>query len=110
MPYCGARYLVKLSSHLTALHGLGYSERRKLLQEAKLQAKIKVMVYEKDPQKSLGSPDSTQKKDERLKKVIFEVKHSRNVSYKKTRRIERLLKKLKEVRKRLFKSELQETK
>ena len=31
---------------------LGYSERRKLLQEAKLQPKIKLMVYEKDPRKS----------------------------------------------------------
>ena len=90
---------------------LSKSERRKLLQEAKLQPKIMLcMVYEKDPGKSLGSPDSTQKQDERLNKLIFEVKHPRNVPYKKTGRKERLLKKLKEIRKRLYKSELQETK
>ena len=113
VPNCGARYLVQLSNHLTAVHGLGYREGTKLLQEAKLQPKLKVMVYEKDqenPGKSLGSPDSTQKQDERLNKVTFEVKHPRNVPHKKTRRKECLLKKLKKIRKRLYKSELQETK
>ena len=42
---CGEKYLVKLSNHLTDVHALDYINRRKWLQEAKLQPKVKVMVY-----------------------------------------------------------------
>ena len=42
---CGAKYLVKLSNHLTDVHELDYINRRKWLQEAKLQPKVKVMIY-----------------------------------------------------------------
>ena len=45
IPNCGAKYLVKLSNHLTDVHALDYINRRKWLQEAKLQPKVKVMVY-----------------------------------------------------------------
>jgi len=86
VPHCGARYLVKLSNHLTAVHGLDYSKRRKRLKEAKLQPKIKVMVCEDNQRESLGSLDSTRKPEERVNKVIFEVRNSRNVPYKKTKR------------------------
>ena len=48
IPGCGAKYLVKLSNHLTDVHGLDYTERRKILQEAKLQPKIKVITYDSD--------------------------------------------------------------
>ena len=41
IPNCGAKYLVKLSNHLTDVHALDYINRRKRLQEAK----VKVMVY-----------------------------------------------------------------
>ena len=45
IPNCGAKYLVKLSNHLTDVHALDYINRRKWLQEAKLQPKVKVMIY-----------------------------------------------------------------
>ena len=45
IPNCGAKYLVKLSNHLTYVHELDYINRRKWLQEAKLQPKVKVMIY-----------------------------------------------------------------
>ena len=45
IPNCGAKYLVKLSNHLTDVHALDYINRRKWLQEVKLQPKVKVMVY-----------------------------------------------------------------
>ena len=44
-PNCGAKYLVRLSNHLTDVHGLDYINRRKSLQEAKLQPKVRVMIY-----------------------------------------------------------------
>ena len=42
---CGAKYLVRLSNHLTDVHVLDYINRRKWLQEAKLQPKVRVMIY-----------------------------------------------------------------
>ena len=45
IPNCGAKYLVRLSNHLTDEHGLDYINRRKWLQEAKLQPKVRVMIY-----------------------------------------------------------------
>ena len=45
IPNCGAKYLIRLSNHLTDIHGLDYINRRKWLQEAKLQPKVRVMIY-----------------------------------------------------------------
>ena len=45
IPNCGAKYLVKLSNHLADVHELDYINRRKWLQEAKLQPKVRVMIY-----------------------------------------------------------------
>ena len=45
IPNRGAKYLVRLSNHLTDVHGLDYINRRKWLQEAKLQPKVRVMIY-----------------------------------------------------------------
>ena len=45
IPSCGARYLVKLSNHLSDVHLMSSEERRPWLQEAKLQPRVKVMVY-----------------------------------------------------------------
>ena len=44
IPNCGAKYLVRLSNHLTDEHGLDYINRRKWLQEAKLQPKARVII------------------------------------------------------------------
>lgn len=46
VPGCGAKYLVKLSNHLTNVHQLDHNQRRKWLQEAKLQPKVKVIIYQ----------------------------------------------------------------
>ena len=45
IPNCGAKYLVKLAYHLTDVHELDYINRRKWLQEAKLQPKVRIMIY-----------------------------------------------------------------
>ena len=45
IPNCGAEYLVRLSNHLTDVHGSDYINRRTWLQEAKLQPKVRVMIY-----------------------------------------------------------------
>ena len=42
---CGAKYLVRLSNNLTDVHGLDYINRRKWLQEAKVQPQATVMIY-----------------------------------------------------------------
>ena len=46
VPNCGARYLVRLANHLTDVHLLDTDQRRKYLQEAKLQPKVKFVVYQ----------------------------------------------------------------
>ena len=45
VPGCGAKYLVRLANHLADVHLLDIDQRRKYLQEAKLQPKIKFVVY-----------------------------------------------------------------
>ena len=39
-------YLVRLANHLSDVHQLDHIQRRQYLQEAKLQPKVKVVVYE----------------------------------------------------------------
>ena len=45
IPDCGAKDLVKLSNYLTNVHELDSINRRKWLQETKLQPKVRVMIY-----------------------------------------------------------------
>ena len=45
IPNCAAKYLVKLYNHLTDVHELGYINRRKWLQEVKLQPKVRAIIY-----------------------------------------------------------------
>ena len=56
IPNCGAKYLVRLSNHLTDVHGLDYINRRKWLQEAKLQPKDRVMIYPAKRSQGLRAP------------------------------------------------------
>lgn len=60
-PGCGAKYLVKLSNHLADVHQLDYIERRKYLQEAKLQPKVKVVIYpeQNNNDSSICSPQTS---------------------------------------------------
>ena len=46
VPDCGAKYLVRLANHLADVHLLDTDQRRKYLQEAKLQPKVKFVVYQ----------------------------------------------------------------
>ena len=57
IPNCRAKYLVRLFNHLTDVHGLDYINRRKWLQEAKLQPKVRVMIY--PAKRSLGLRPTT---------------------------------------------------
>jgi len=60
IPNCGAKYLGKLSNHLTGVHELDYINRRKWLQEPKLQPKVRVIVYPaKKNQELRGSRSKT---------------------------------------------------
>ena len=49
---CGAKYLVRLANHLADVHQLDHIQRRQYLQEAKLQPKVKVVVYESEANNS----------------------------------------------------------
>ena len=49
---CGAKYLVRLPNHLADVHQLGHIQRRQYLPEAKLQPKVKVVVYESEADNS----------------------------------------------------------
>ena len=55
---CGAKYLVRLANHLADVHQLDHIQRRQYLQEAKLQPKVKVVVYESEADNS-GKNHST---------------------------------------------------
>ena len=48
VPNCGAKYLVRLANHLADVHLLDIDQRRKHLQEAKLQPKVKFVQYQND--------------------------------------------------------------
>ena len=45
---CRAKYLVRLANYLADVHQLDHIQRRQYLQEAKLQPKVKVVVYESE--------------------------------------------------------------
>ena len=49
---CGAKYLVRLANHLADVHRLDHIQQRQNLQEAKLEPKVKVVVYESEADNS----------------------------------------------------------
>ena len=55
---CGAKYLVRLANHLADVHQFNHIQRKQYLQEAKLQPKVKVVVYESEEDNS-GKNHST---------------------------------------------------
>ena len=58
IPNCGAKYLVRLSNYLTDVHGLDYINRRKWLQDSKLQPKVRLMIYPAKRSQELRPPTS----------------------------------------------------
>ena len=49
---CGARNLARLANHLADVHQLDHIQQRQYLQEAKLQPKVEVVVYESEADNS----------------------------------------------------------
>ena len=49
---CGIKYVVEFANHLADVHQLDHIQRRQYLQEAKLQPKVKVVVYESEADNS----------------------------------------------------------
>ena len=49
---CRAKYLVRLANHLTDVYQFNHIQRTQYLQEAKLQPKVKVVVYESEEDNS----------------------------------------------------------
>ena len=96
VPNCGARYLVKLSNHLTDVHELDYYQRRKWLQKAKLQPKVKIMIYDtaKVQERSVGLAQILNMRI-RTKRSFVKITLIEEVFYKKTKRKGHLSKKRK---------------
>ena len=66
VPNCGAKYLVRLANHLADVHLLDIEQRRKYLQEAKLQPKVKFIVYQKTSDDKKNANISSPKNQERV--------------------------------------------
>ena len=49
---CGVKYLVRLANHLADVRQLDHIQRKQYLQEAKLQPKVKVVVYKSEADNS----------------------------------------------------------
>ena len=75
---CGAKYLVRLANHLADVHLLDINQRRKYLQEAKLQPKTKFVVYQNTTDEK--SANNTPKIQER----VFELSQPRQCNIRKT--------------------------
>ena len=92
---CGAKYLVKLANHLADVHQLDHIQRRQYLQEAKLQPKVKVVVYESEADNSgknhYCNPVQTQEtvyelSRSRRNQASFKAKAKRPITKNKTKR------------------------
>ena len=80
IPNCGAKYLVKLSNHITDVHALDYINRRKWLQEAKLQPKVKVMIYPaKRSQGRSETPPDLSVQEEEKDRIVHQLSTPRGV-------------------------------
>ena len=94
--WCGAKYLVRLANHLADVHQLDHIQRRQYLQEAKLQPKVKVVVYESEADNSgknhYRNPVQTQEtvycelSRSQRNEVSFEAKAKRTTTKNKTNR------------------------
>ena len=95
---CWAKYLVSLANHLADVHQLDHIQRRQYLQEAKLQPKVKVVVFESEADNS-GKNHSTSTRNPvetqetvyelsrlRRNKISFNAKAKRTITKNKTNR------------------------
>ena len=71
---CGVKYLVKLANHFADVHQLDHIQRRQCLREAKLQPKVKVVVYESE---AGNSGKSHYRNPVQTQETVYELSRSR---------------------------------
>ena len=74
---CGAKYLVRLANHLADVHQLDHIQRRQYLQEAKLQPKVKVVVYESEADNSGKNHSTSTRNPVQTQEKVYELSRSR---------------------------------
>ena len=74
---CGAKYLVRLANHLADVHQLDHIQRRQYLQEAKLQPKVKVVVYESEADNSGKNHSTSTRNPVQTQETVYELSRSR---------------------------------
>ena len=80
---CGARHLIRLANHLADVHLIDVDQRRKYLQEATLQPKVKYVVYEANEDAPSPPKENSQEQDIELsKRKAGNEKSSPNVTQK----------------------------
>ena len=75
--WCGAKYLVRLANHLADVHRLDHLQRRQYLQEAKLQPKVKVVVYESEADNSGKNNSTSTRSPVQTQETVYELSRSR---------------------------------
>ena len=73
----GAKYLVRLANHLADVHQLDHIQRRQYLQEAKLQPKVKVVVYENEADNSGKKHSTSTRNPVQTQETVYELSRSR---------------------------------
>ena len=75
--WCGAKNLVRLANHLADVHQLDHIQRRQYLQEAKLQPKVKVIVYESEADNSGKNHSTSTRSAVQTQETAYELSRSR---------------------------------
>ena len=74
---CGAKYLVRVASHLADVHQLDHIQRGQYLQEAKLQPKVNVVVYESEANNSAKNHSTSTRSPVQTQETVYELSRSR---------------------------------
>ena len=74
---CWAKYLLRLANHLADVHQLDHIQRRQYLQEAKLQPKVKVVVYESEADNSGKNHSTSTLNPVQTQETVYELSRSR---------------------------------
>ena len=77
IPSCGAKYLFILANHLADVHQLDHIQRRQYLQEAKLQPKVKAVVYES---RADNSGKNHHHNPEQTQETVYELSRHRRLN------------------------------
>ena len=74
---CWAKYLVRLANHLAGVYQLDHIQRRQYLQEAKVQPKVKVVVYESEVDNSGKNHSTSTRNPVQTQETVYELSRSR---------------------------------